>query len=543
MRKTHFLKQWRRYAAVVLCMALSFTWLSYRDAEAAVPERLTSVTYVSDEWVINFWNTESDHLEQELAQIAADGFNSIILAVPWREFQPGTSPVQYSDYTFNKLHRIMSAARDQGLWVILRVGYTWDHCKGEAPQVRYRKLLGDEGMKAAWLDYAKTLYEAVSPYENFYGGFITWEDFWNYVEDAPGQFALTQSGIDEARRIGFQAYLESRYTIEEVNRYFAPDKTFQSFDQVSIPKKDSPAYKLFFEYYDEFLNGLLTETQQVFPNLSMEVRLDVDPVKGLDGDTVGAGHYQTFGCGSSTYTSVMYSVSMGQPFDRLLTAAEAAAMMDQQLNVVKAYNQGKPIYIDQLLYMDITPGFERNAKLMEEERNAFLTSIPDILRRYTNGYAVWTYRNYANNGVFNSQFALESQGWDSSRVKFVERGGSRQALIQNNGTLSQDVGGKISSKHLFENHVRFTADSDRPVKVSVTLGTKTKEVVVDGEGQYDLNFGRLEYDKVRFRAGGDVYVDNISVYNFVQDGQIYDLDGRELPCAEGIRKLNQMLKE
>ena len=69
MRKTHFLKQWRQYAAVVLCMALSFTWLSYRDAEAAVPERLTSVTYVSDEWVINFWNTESDHLEQELAQI------------------------------------------------------------------------------------------------------------------------------------------------------------------------------------------------------------------------------------------------------------------------------------------------------------------------------------------------------------------------------------------------------------------------------------------------------------------------------------------
>ena len=81
---------------------------------------------------------------------------------------------------------------------------------------------------------------------------------------------------------------------------------------------------------------------------------------------------------------------MGQPFDRLLTAAEAAAMMDQQLNVVKAYNQGKPIYIDQLLYMDITPGFERNAKLMEEERNAFLTSIPDILRRYTNGLTAIT---------------------------------------------------------------------------------------------------------------------------------------------------------
>ena len=46
-----------------------------------------------------------------------------------------------------------------------------------------------------------------------------------------------------------------------------------------------------------------------------------------------------------------------------------------------------------------------------------------------------------------------------------------------------------------------------------------------------------------FAQNGDVYLDNVSVYNFVQDGQIYDLDGRELPCAEGIRKLNQMLKE
>jgi hypothetical protein len=218
-------------------------------------------------------------------------------------------------------------------------------------------------------------------------------------------------------------------------------------------------------------------------------------------------------------------------------------MMEQQLNVVKAYNGGKPIYIDQLLYMDMTPGFEHNARLLEEERNPFLTSISGILRNYTNGYAVWTYRNYANNGVFNSQFALGGQGWESSRVTFVEHNGSNQALIQSNGTLSQDVGSRISSKQLFENHVRFTAYSEQPAKITVTLGSKTKEVVVDGEKQFDLNFGRFEYDKVRFRAGAKVYVDNISVYNFVQDGQIYDLDGQELPCAAGIRALNQMLKE
>ena len=91
--------------------------------------------------------------------------------------------------------------------------------------------------------------------------------------------------------------------------------------------------------------------------------------------------------------------------------------------------------------------------------------------------------------------------------------------------------------------MRFTADSDRPVKLSVILGGDTQEVVVDGKGQYDLNFGCAEYRQVRFRADGDVYLDNVNVYNFVQDGQLYDLDGNELSCLEGVRELNRLLEE
>jgi len=540
MKRKH---QWKRYVITTICMMLSAAFLSYGASEGTRPEQLRTVTYVSDEWVINFWNSECSHLEEELAQIAADGFNSIILAVPWREFQPAISPIQYSDYTFDKLDRIMEAARNQGLWVILRVGYTWDYCPGESPQNRYSKLLGSETVRSAWLDYAGKLYQSVSGYENFYGGFITWEDFWNYVEDAPGQFASSKTGVDEAKRIGFQKYLEENYTLEQVNEYYAPAKSFDSFEQVSIPRRDSPAYKLFFEYYDHFLAGLLEDTQQVFPDLSMEVRLDVDPAEGMDGEKVGVSHYQTFPCKGSSYTALMYSVAMGQGFNRVLTAAEAVSMMEQQLALVKAYNTGKPIYIDQLLYMDKTPGFENNAQLAEGERNAFLTGIPDILRKYTNGYAVWTYRNYANNGVFNSQFALEGQGWNTSRVKFVQRNDSNQAWLQSEGSISQSVGSRISSKGQFENHVRFTADSDKPAKLSVTLGSKTKEVVVEGEKQYDLDFGCFEYDKVKFHASSDVYLDNVCVYNFVQDGQLHDLDGNELPCLEGIRELNRLLNE
>ena len=539
MKRKHL---WKQLLIASAGMLLSASFASLGAVGEAPPDNLRSVTYVSDQWVINFWNSESDHMDEELAQIAADGFNSIVLAVPWREFQPSSGPDGYCRYAFDKLDRVMQSAREHELWVILRVGYTWDYSGDEPSLSRFKQLPGDDDARRMWMDYVETLYQAVSGYDNFYGGFITWEEFWNYIEDAPEQYGAGREGVAEAKRIGFQAYLRENYTLEEVNTYFT-EQSVSSFDQISIPKRNSPAYKLFYEYYDQFLIDLLKDTQQVFPNLSMEVRLDVDPVTGLDGENVGAAHYQTFPCGESDYTALMYSVSMGQSPNRLLTAQEAISMMEHLLGLVKACNEGKPIYIDQLLYMDMTPGFEHNARLLEDERNAFLTGIPDILEKYTNGYAVWTYRNYANNGLFNSQFALGSTGWNTRGATIVQRGGSSQARLQKGGSISQDAGSQISRKQEFENHVRFTADSDKPVGISVILGGVTKQLTINGKEQIDLNFGYLEYDQVEFRADGDVYLDNICVYNFVQEGELYDLDGNELSCLEGIRQLNQKMED
>lgn len=507
----------------------------------AAPKQLKSVTYVSDAWVINFWNTESDHMEEELAQIASDGFNSIILAIPWREFQPEASPARYNSYAFDKLDRIMQAAQEQGLWVVLRVSYTWDYCGDDQPTLRFRQFLGDEDLRSAWLDYVEAVYQAVSAYDNFYGGFITWEDFWNYMEDAPGIFLTRKEGIAEAKRIGFQDYLEERYTLEELRRYFEPQAKLAGYGSVGIPQRSSPAYQLFFEFYDHFLMELLAEAQQVFPDLSMEVRLDVDPVRGLDGNREGANHFSTFPCQDAPYTALMYSVSMGQEHNRLLTAPEVISTMEEQLNLVKAFNGGKPVFIDQLLYMDITPGFEKNARLMEEERNAYLTGLPELLRRDTNGYAVWSYRNYANNFVYNGQFALGDKGWEVSRGKVRDRDGSSRMRLENGGSISQKIGHRVSRNSIEDNHVRFTADSDSPVRLFVTLGSRTETVTVDGEWGFDLNFGKCEYDEIRFRAAGEVWLDNICVYNFVQDGQLYDMDGNELACLDGIRELNRML--
>lgn len=501
------------------------------------PAYRRSATYVSDAWVINFWNTESDHMEEEMARIAADGFNSIILVIPWREFQPMTAPVTYNDYAFRKLDRVMRAAAEQGLWVELRVSYTWDYYEEEKSQLRFREMLGDAQVRQSWLDYVEHIYTTASQYPNFYGGFITWEDFWNYVEDAPA-FGTGSASVTEAKRIGYQDYLEEHYDLEEVNLYYQDEPDFSGYQEIFIPRKSSPAYQLFYEFYDDFLIRLLADAQEVFPELSMEVRLDVDPVEGLEGELVGIPHYRTFACGSAPDTSLMYSVSMGYGANEVLSAGQAVEMMKSQLNLVRAYNGGKPIYIDQLLYMDETEAFSYNARVAEEERGAFLTGIPDVLRTYTDGYGIWCYRNYVNNPLYNCQFALGSRGWTVENGQVAERDGSSQICLHS-GKLAQRFGTRLTGEATHDNHVRLTADSDGGAIISVTLGRVTKEVQVNGKKEIDLNFGHLPAcNTLTISSRGEVYLDNIQVYNFVQDGQLYDPDGQELSCLEAMRALN-----
>ncbi len=539
MKRRNRFRKWVM-GMLVICMAAKAALSSRAEVSSPLPY-LKAATYVSDAWVINFWNTESDHMDEEMAQIAADGFNSIVLVIPWREFQPSVNPVSYNDYAFQKLDRVMREAEAHGLWVSVRVSYTWDYYGDEDARNRFFQMLGGGKVRDAWLRYVEKIYSVCSAHTNFYGGFITWEDFWNYTEDV-SSFGDGERSVKEAQRIGYQDYLRDHLDLEMVSSHYQNAQPFTDFDEVPIPSRESPAYRFFYDFYDKMLMELLQDAQQVFPNLSMEVRLDVDPVNGMAGNKVGAHHFQTFPCGSSSYTSLMYSISMGQKNQgERITASQAIREMNEQLSLVKMYNDGKPIFIDQLLYMDATEEFSHNAQLYDHERNPYLMALPPVLRGYTNGYAVWSYRNYTNNPVYNCQFALGEYGWDTSRASVRIYNGSSQMFLQSGGKITQQIGSRISGKRTHDNMVRFTAESTQPVTVSVTLGQQTKEVQVMGAGTFELDFGRHEYDLITFRTNGDVYLDNIDVYNFIQDGQLYDIYGNELSCLDAMRRLNDMM--
>ncbi len=225
-----------------------------------------------------------------------------------------------------------------------------------------------------------------------------------------------------------------------------------------------------------------------------------------------------------------------------ITAAQALDNMRTMLNIVKEYNSGKPIFIDQLLYMDNTEGFEDNPQIYPDQVPSFLSQLAPILTTYTNGYGVWAYRNYRNSPLYNYEFALGTSGWTfNTTAKVSEHNGSKAAHLEPSGSISQKVkdGGDGMKTH--DNIVSFTADCDAPATITVTLGGRTQSVDVNGYGQVELNFGKLEYDEIIISSNGEVWIDDVYIYNFISDGQLYDVNNNELSCIGAIRSLNSQL--
>lgn len=533
----------------MITIAILTTWLSVllfgmtgcSQAEDFTerPKYLKSATYFGDEWVMNFWNSELEDLETDFEKIRKDGFNSIIVAVPWREFQPQMDPMVYNDFALEQLDRVMAAAKEAGLWVSLRVGYTWDYYQdGTDVRDRYRYLSGDETLLTAWDDYVETIYERANAHGNLYGGFITWEDFWHFV------FFMTEQGKEEqsiafAQRCGFTDYIRENYTLEEIEPLYGED--FADYDQLYMPEKTQPALCLMYEFFDAWLNGFLVHTQEIFPDLSLEARMDMDLVYDTEGNQYWYGHEATYPCGNSSYVSLMYGVPMGHINQgERLDAAEALVTTQQMLDHVLQYTEGKKLYIEQFLYMDNTPGFEHNAQLKEDQLDDYIVACADLFRDRIMGYGVWAYRNYADNLIYNPQFALGEDGWSfEGGVEAVEYNGSMQAKLPVGGRLHKSISrGSLT-------YVSFTVDGDQPVTLQVSLGGNTTEVHVGSGAVGHGDAIELVFeggDGLSFTADTRCYIDNVKIYNRIHEGQLYDVDGQELSCIEAIRKLNRKLR-
>lgn len=502
-----------------------------------------SATYFSDEWAVNFWNSEMDGLTEELARIHSDGFDSIILVIPWREFQTATAPVTYNPYAFDKLHEVMAAAQNEDLDVYARIGYLWDYYEDDKENIvdRFCNLMGDESVQNAWFAYVGKMYQTLSGYGNFKGGFLTWEDFWNNL-------GVCDENEESVRRskasfIGYTAWVRAHYSIEEYNEKFGT--SYASYSQIPVPKRNEPAMEAMFEFYDYFLENLLEKSQDFFPNLSMEVRMDWDLIYKKDNTIDYYKHYATYDCGESDYTVTMYGIPMGfENKGETVSSYEAVQKTEYILQQFKQNNSDKAVYIDQFIFADNTPVFSQNARIIDSDLNNYLKEAASVLRTYSEGYGIWTYQNYCCNMLYNPQFALDEAGWNSKgTVEYEEYDGSKICRISDGSSISQTVGEIRNHFPNDEYIVRFeikTLDKSGVLKLSV--GEVSESVEISSPGEYQVKIKNpLRFDIKIESEGCECRIDNIRLYSQVQQGYLYDEYNQELQCISGIRELNEAL--
>lgn len=526
------------YAAIVW-MSVSSLFLQTACA-AEKPTYLKSVTYFGDEWPINYWGSEDVDMASNFAKIKADGFNSIILVVPWREFQPAEPTQEFNPAAFERLNEVMSCAEEYGLWVVLRIGYTWDYYgKSEMPE-RYENLVLENGSaRSLWMRYCEAIYQAASSHSNFHSGFITWEDFWDYVNNMSRSYTQVQM-LRKARSSGYQKYLSEHYSLEYVSEKYGKD--FADFSEVYLPYRHMEAAELFFAFYDDMLNKLLAQSQNAFPGLSMEVRADGDPIYRKDGSiSYYYSHAATYPCDGAEYSALMYSVSMGQQnqSDRI-SANEALAAMNRNMNKLLS-GSGKKYYAEQLLYMDSTVEYSYNTQIYETETDAFVRALAPTLQQTTMGYGLWVYRNYVNNSVYNGQFGLGTTGWKfSGNSRIEDRNGNAKAYLAEHGSIFQELSGRMATRETI--YVELDVETTQGfAELTVKLGEREQTINVKEAGTYKLEFPWNSNYNITIRSDRGVYVDDVRVYTYEQYGRIYGTDGTEQDLADDFRMLNALL--
>jgi hypothetical protein len=72
-------------------------------------------------------------VDADLRRIRGDGFNTIMIVLPWTDVQPSVDPASYDQELLQKLGYLLEMAAVQGLYVAGRVGYTHNRNVANAP--------------------------------------------------------------------------------------------------------------------------------------------------------------------------------------------------------------------------------------------------------------------------------------------------------------------------------------------------------------------------------------------------------------------------
>lgn len=505
---------------------------------AAIEGRVAA-HYFGRQWPKNFIaGFRREHVAEDFARLRADGFDTVVLLVSWGDFQPGMQPCcTWDERAFERLHFLLDRADEAGLKVMLRLGYAWFfHPDAGDVGDRQHRLMNDPEARASYQRFLERLAAELADKPQVVLAFMSWEDQWLHK-------------VDESARADFQEYLAT-----------LPPDPGRGTD---LPDAVADA-ALFHGYWDWLvIEKLYRPAVKLFPGLSYEARIDRDPryEPGPDGKPVVAewiahtgmtrlppGHALT------VYWAPFWgALNQGEK----LTAERSLALLDTLLGELGADGQRR-LFVDQFNFVDNTPGHEHNAVLRPEEIHGFLHRAVCVMRaRGVAGYALWTSQDYAENPLHNPAFGYGLEGWRLERAGGPPEaalealpGGDFAVALAAGDRLSQHVPAKrgrlMQAGDGISDQVCLEADATAPATLRLQAGQGARvPLVFDGRG---LQRVCTAIEPVPVDGGlvfsvdvesGALRLRDVQLYDHVQYGGVYDLQGNPGPLHDSVRRMNR----
>lgn len=390
------------------------------------PDFVLAAHYFSDGWPLDSLQVmRSPVIRRELRQIRKDGFNTIIVVVPWRSFQSSQQPVEYDRFYQSQLRLVLKEAQRAGLAVLLRVAYTHQvRLESSLNGFRWAQaMLTDPAIEAAWLDYFSEISRIGQEFDCCIGGFISWEELWHAFRVWQEQSGDANTAA--ARSSGYLDYLEERGIHHDG----------------CIPCKDSPEHAHFLDFANLRMETMFERARSRWSQLGVEYRVDKDPVPSdngiewLDNNNFLAWEPHRY----SYWAPFMGAENVGEE----LSAEQAEVLLRYMLDTTSEAGAFPGQVLEQFNFIDNTQKYlGTHAKIAEQDLGDFLMRAVPLLRRYAGGYGLWASRDYRMNLLFNGAFLDECRGWVlRGAVNAKSAGGVR---LRSGGALLQKIEPRIT---------------------------------------------------------------------------------------------------
>jgi SAM-dependent methyltransferase len=511
--------------------------------------KILATHFLAQGWAANFWSyLNLAEIDGELDLIQSMGFNTLILLVPWTGFQTHVSPVRYYEPYWQLFEQLLDKIKQKNLALILRVGYAHDNGPVSEPEGFHRAItiVEEPILLAAWTAYLDRLWGIAQHYSNVLGGFITWEDF--FLMD------LTHIPLEQrliyAKHTGYQRYLEKNHTLQDIAKCY--QENFKRYADIPIPAFQSSAIHLFCQFWDNLLIETLFKTsKQHFPALSMEVRIDCD----LE-ETRYICHHNTFDLSEDTDISMIYyTPAWGATNDGKPESVESLLQrMQFMFEQVKSHTNNA-IFIDQLNFIDNTPGFEQHSQVAPQDAPKFLAAVAPLLQQYSVGYAMWTLHDVRANALKNGLFIHDYPSWEIKNAEYIREGEKTAVRLNTDGQLSQRISRCAGIPYVagqpFQLDFKYKTTGNETQMLQVL-------VINDQQKVYDLQWALMPTEhwqaihltdipfylgyELRFNNNGAaILLADCYLYQNHQENGVIDAQGKAKPFYDDLVALNRQL--